>query len=388
MDLLSFARSVLRWVRQALVDDGAAVPERVVGRWVADRVLRGAAGVLPNLYCQAYRAAERELGEALSRLRPGLSLDDMGVHFARERLFEQLFDPYADAVRTAEQLGRGHTLTRELQIVTQWSKEIDLSTRLAMDTEAGARRPPLGGADDLLPIHQYVLTRSRVDALYAHAKLLADMVMEPMFADPSSEESFSVMTLHVCVLALSQLHPGVRDGEGVLVPFPLECARVAAQVRCVARWVRAADQWCAPTGWGARELESVVRLYMSTWVPHVVSALSTRARSTGAHVPLTDAIFERATCSQMLLNHPPVPPSVRALCLWVGGKLLLSCCSATLQMRLPDGTSGALADWDFVSQAVSVSGTVLELDQFSITVSVRIPLSGLRRVSELLLELL
>lgn len=392
MDIFSFTQSVLRWTQHVLTTDEADSPivhDRVVGRWVADRVLHNTNGLLLNLYNQAYREEERALSQALSRLRHDLSLDDMGVYFAREKLFEQLFDPYADAVRTAEQLGRGgRTLTRQLKVVTQWSKEIDLSTRLAVDTEEDAHRQQPGGADDLVPIHQYVLSRSKVEDLYAHSRLLADFVMEPLFVDPSSEESFSVITLQVCVLALSQLHPGIRDERNVLVPFQLECARIGEQVGLIQSWIEGALQRCPQPEWHPEELQEVVHLYLSTWVPHVVAALSTRTGLTGTCVPLTDAIFEGRTCQHMLLNDPPVPAFVRALCLWVGGTLLRSCCRTTLQLRGADGTVGVLHEWDFVFHAIGASEAALTLAQVSLLVDARIPLSGLKRVSELLFELL
>lgn len=310
-DIFSLARSVLRWTADLFGAerlewmDGLGVPVgTVVGRWTADAALKDSHGVLLNLYLHVYAAEEAEVCKALARLRGAATLDDMGVAFARRQSAERLFDPYADAAHCIEQLcAGGHTLSSKLDVLTQWTRAIDLSTRLARTPAVGgsASSPPSpqagGSADDLLPIHQYVLSQSRLRHLHAHARMLADFAEEAAFVDPSSQESFCVTTLLVCVSTLPRLHHGLRDGDGVLVPASVFTGRLRAAVgRVPAAAAAAADR----LGMGRADLAAAALGYLASWVPEALACLAAAPRPLPPVVALTAAA-----------SAGPLPPSLR-----------------------------------------------------------------------------
>ncbi|CUG44172.1 Hypothetical protein, putative [Bodo saltans] len=70
-----------------------------------------------------------------------------------------------------------------------------------------------GSADDLIPIHQYVLLRGAagVPHMYAITKLLVDLSADDAVVDPTSRDSFCITTLHACVTTLMQLDPDLRE---------------------------------------------------------------------------------------------------------------------------------------------------------------------------------
>ncbi|KPA79773.1 hypothetical protein ABB37_05519 [Leptomonas pyrrhocoris] len=289
-DIASLARSTVRWVLELM---GPELPtkvldcggEAVVGRWVADRVFHHCYPVLLNLYRQVYRSEEAALAASIARMRDAVSLDDMGVLFARQSASQaKLFDPYTDAVHCVEQLnGETQTLTTMLKVLVQWSREIDLSTRLTQASPepllAGAERRTsqpktslAGSADDLLPIHQYVLSQSRCPHLYAVAKLLSDFASESLFMEATSQEAFGVTTLQVCVLTLLRLHPWERDDANILVPFSVTTDRVGAVAQRwakVAEWTRAALDTSVSASEVA-QMEAFMVQYAKLWVPRAV----------------------------------------------------------------------------------------------------------------------
>lgn len=315
LDVLSLVRSVQRWAAEML-DLGPDATEVVlqdagweawVGRWCVDQVLREVYDVLLNLYSQVYRREEAVLARAMERLRGRVTLDDLGVDFARAEAEEKLFDPYTDAIHCIEQTQQGgQTLSGLLRVLLQWSKEIDLSTRLAQvhfedaapvgqrgATSTGKRAFQCGSADDLLPIHQYVLSQATTPHLFAVSRLLGDFAGEASFVDPTSQESFCVTTLQVCVMMLPQLHPLHRDSPGdTLIPTSMiadrMCEAVAQVPRLVARARRqlrlrlaekahvvADGDRCDGLYHGTdAQLVAVVRGYARSWVPHVMAQLS------------------------------------------------------------------------------------------------------------------
>lgn len=295
-DIASLARSTVRWVLETLgpelqtkaLDCGG---EAVVGRWVADHVFQHCYPVLLNLYSCVYAAEEAALAASVARLRDAVTLDDMGVLFARQSASQaRLFDPYTDAVHCVEQLnGEAQTLTKLLKVLVQWSREIDLSTRLTQASQEpraskSAETAAAGSADDLLPIHQYVLSQSHCAHLYAVTRLLYDFAGESLFMEATSQEAFGVTTLQVCVLTLLHLHPWGRDEANILVPLSVELDRVTAAARhraAVAAWTCAAlyssseanDDGSSSGGGGAASVEEVEEFmahYVRLWVPRLV----------------------------------------------------------------------------------------------------------------------
>ncbi|KAG5477110.1 hypothetical protein LSCM1_05452 [Leishmania martiniquensis] len=346
-DIASLARSAVRWVldmvgaehQSKVLDCGG---EALVGRWVADRVFQHCYPVLLNLYSQVYRAEETALATSIARLRDAITLDDIGVVFARQSVSqEKLFDPYTDAVHCIEKLNlEAQTLTQLLKLLVQWSREIDLSTRLTQACTDGRQKhskSTLGSADDLLPIHQYVLSQSRFRRLYAVTKLLCDFAAEPLFMEATSQEAFGVTTLQVCVLTLLRLHPWERDASNILVPFSvaLDGVREAVQRRTsIALWVHDAcnnASSAAPTGAPTLDVvERVMNRYVALWVPRIVGWMGEHAAASGPQ-PVDNGDFTQEELSCMRLG-PPIAVGEEALCFccWLYASALL----ASVHVRL------------------------------------------------------
>ncbi|EKF31046.1 protein kinase, putative [Trypanosoma cruzi marinkellei] len=292
-DIISFVRSVERWVVAMLGDAAVAdnSSEIFVARRVLDYVLRDTHDVLLNLYLHAFKEEDASLFVALERLREQTTLDDMGVMFARQQSEEQLFDPYADAIHVIEQLERNvHTFTGKLRVLAQWSREIDLAARLAqvnLDDKSLSLLPrrqmhlESGSADDLLPIYQYVLIKARLRHLYVHAKLLVDLSSEDMFMEFTSPENFFVTTLHACTTILASLHPLLRDNCQILAPSSFFEEQLRSAIHSVKR--RAThflDVFSAQTSeicavYDADELRDIAVGYLRAWLPETLDALST-----------------------------------------------------------------------------------------------------------------
>ncbi|GET89343.1 hypothetical protein, conserved [Leishmania tarentolae] len=347
-DIASLARSLVRWVLDMLgpeqqlrvLDYGG---EALVGRWVADRVFQHCYSVLLNLYSQVYRVEETALAVSLARLRDAVTLDDMGVFFARQsESQEKLFDPYTDAVHCVEKLNNeAQTLTQLLKILVQWSREIDLSTRLTQactDGRQKAGRGTSGSADDLLPIHQYVLSQSRCGRLYAVTKLLSDFAAAPLFMESTSQEAFGVTTLQVCVLTLLRLHPWERDASNILVPFSvaMDGVREAVQRRAaLAAWVHdacssvySASSTEAPT---LDVVERVMNRYVALWIPRMVGWMGEHVTVASDPQPVDNGGFTQEELSLLYLG-PPIADGEEALCFccWLYSSVLL----ASVHLRL------------------------------------------------------
>ncbi|CAG9575258.1 conserved hypothetical protein [Leishmania major strain Friedlin] len=347
-DIASLARSMVRWVldmvgpeqQSKVLDYGG---EALVGRWVADRVFQHCYPVLLNLYSQVYRAEETALAASVARLRDAVTLDDIGVAFARQsESQEKLFDPYTDAVHCVEKLNNeAQTLTQLLKVLVQWSREIDLSTRLTQACTDGRQKPARstsGSADDLLPIHQYVLSQSRCRRLYAVTKLLSDFAAEPLFMESTSQEAFGVTTLQACVLTLLRLHPWERDASNILVPFSvaLDGVREVVQRRAaLAEWVHEA---CSGVSFAASTdaptldvVERVMSRYVALWVPRMVGWMGEHANATSDPQPVDNGEFTQEELSLVFLG-PPIADGEEALCFccWLYASALLD----SVHMRL------------------------------------------------------
>lgn len=300
-DIRSFARSAVRWVLELLsnaglegaIQDGSA--ELLAGRWVIDAIFTQCYAVLLNLYKQVYAAEEAALSAAIRRLHGSTTLDDMGVVFARQsKKEERLFDPYTDAVNCIKTLStRTQTWSSLLKTVVQWSREIDLSTRLTQaslhDTGPSGsfssdRAAQLAGsADDLLPIHQYVLSQCFFPHLLATVQLMSDISKCDLFLCPTSQEAFGITTLEVCIMTLARLHPWTRDDAGVLVPPYVAVEHLAGVVqyrRTLVEHVRRCCQslGCSSLDGDAALLCRVVDGYVRSWLPRTVGYLGERLR--------------------------------------------------------------------------------------------------------------
>ncbi|KAG5502973.1 hypothetical protein JKF63_04746 [Porcisia hertigi] len=329
-DIASLARSMVRWVlgmvgvaqQSKVLDCGG---EALVGRWVADRVFQHCYPVLLNLYSQVYRAEETALASSVAHLRGAVTLDDIGAVFARQSESQaKLFDPYTDAVHCIEQLNsEAQTLTQLLKVLVQWSREIDLSTRLTQACSDGwqkTAKSTAGSADDLLPIHQYVLSQSRCERLYAVTKLLSDFEAEPLFMEATSQEAFGVTTLQVCVLTLLRLHPWERDASNILVPFSvaLNGVREAVQHRVtLAAWVCDAcrdNSSLASTGaLTLNMVERVMSRFVVLWVPRIVGWMGEHVADAVWPQPVDNGEFTQEELSLLHLG-PPIAEDEEALC--------------------------------------------------------------------------
>ncbi|AIN99106.1 hypothetical protein LPMP_252430 [Leishmania panamensis] len=340
-DIVSVARSIVRWVLDMVgpeqlskvLDCGG---ESLVGRWVADRVFQHCYPVLLNLYSQVYRAEETALAVSVARLRDAVTPDDIGVVFARQSESQaKLFDPYMDAVHCVEKLNHeSQTLTQLLKVLVQWSREIDLSTRLTQACNDGRQKSvksTAGSADDLLPIHQYVLSQSRCGRLYAVTKLLSDFAAEPLFMEATSQEAFGVTTLQVCVLTLLHLHPWERDVSNILVPFSvaLDGLREAVQRRAaLAMWVCDA---CGGVSSAASAdaltldvVERVMNRYVALWVPRMVGWMGEHATVASSPQPVDNGEFTQEELSLLCPRRPIADgEEVLCFCCWLYASALL-----------------------------------------------------------------
>lgn len=345
LDILSLTRSVQRWVAEMLGVEheetlnqcGAAA---LVGRWTIDEVLRDVHDVLLNLYIHVYSQEDDCLSTTLAQMRGCITLDDMGVQFARRHHEERLFHPYADAIHCLEQLNAERkTLSGKLRVLLQWSRDIDVSTRLAQacveDASLFARsggihsQPQHGSVDDLLPIHQYVLSQSRVQHLYAHTRLLVDLAGEADYIEPSSQECFCVTTLQVCVLTLPRLHQLLKDKEGVLVPAAFFVDQMASIVE------KATSECEGPLG----EWVLVARGYIKAWVPHLLTTLAgmppLQEGSTIALCGKGSPIGEEIEV--IPLGDGSLPPAARLVCFGLAGSLL-ACVGLPLYLETLDSS--------------------------------------------------
>ena len=386
-DIHSFIGTAKRWLYEAMGTTcveritGELDAENVVSRAVLDVLMNDVHAPLMNLYSQAYAREEVQLAYAVRRLRQ-TTLDDFGVSFGRNES-EKLFDPYADAVRSVERLPQALSLSVKLAVLSKWSKDIDLSTKLSQvklqeehllkissfvrersgtvvnstQNQRQNRKPGSGGgsdvgndsftspmsarshteqffdsyeqqsshtnsdrlraatvvaqsavvvgnasnsmrhlstpptslapaslagddaleaalqklhqeetapehlvlphahadqptattasssmstknllqqvlqvesgsADDLLPIHQYVLCKATVPALYANTKLLVDLSSDDSFVDPTSQDCFCITTLQACVSIIPELFVDVRDPQNVITSVSMYEKRV------------------------------------------------------------------------------------------------------------------------------------------------------------------
>lgn len=423
-DVASLARSAVRWVLelvgptlQAKVLDCGG--EAVIGRWVADRIFQHCYPVLLNLYRQVYAEEEAALAASLLRLRGVVSLDDMGVLFARQSASQaRLFDPYTDAVHCVEQLnGSTQTLTTLLKVLVQWSREIDLSTRLTQASHEGGgprgggggrggtsgSKTAAGSADDLLPIHQYVLSQSRCSDLYAVTRLLTDFANEVLFMEATSQEAFGVTTLQVCVLTLLRLHPWERDATRVMVPFSVTMHSVEDVVRLlpanVAAWAATvAYTAAAPPAETAVDVEAVLRPYAALWVPRLVGWIGEHMKSgvgsdtSSCCFALQDADF---TPQEVALAQPRPADcgELTCVCCWLFASCLLGALHLRLSVddvELPSSLANAAAvqaAWQKLSAHVRCDASALQL-RVELAASTHVVPSRLLRLEVYLQELL
>jgi hypothetical protein len=116
-----------------------------------------------------------------------------------------------------------------------------------------------GSADDLIPIHQYVLLRGAagVPHMYALTKLLVDLSADDAVVDPTSRDSFCITTLHACVTTLMQLDPDLRERT-------LPSQSVAQQVLSV----------LTPASVFARRIDEAAQLLHLSAQPELADALA------------------------------------------------------------------------------------------------------------------
>ncbi|KEG13210.1 putative protein kinase [Trypanosoma grayi] len=335
-DIMSFVRSMERWVVEMLGDAAVAdsSSETFVARRIVDYVMRDVHDVLFNLYVHAYGDEDAALSLSLERLREHTTLDDLGVDFARQQSVERLFDPYADAIYSIEQLGRRvHTFTGKLRVLAQWSKEIDLAARLAqvsLDDRSLSILPrscthmESGSADDLLPIHQYVLIKAKLRHLYAHTKLLVDLSGEDMLMEFTSRENFFVTTLHACASMLSNLHPLLRDESRVLAPSSLFEDRLRSAVKSLKRLTNCfLDAYVSHTGEAcditdADVLHDIAAGYLKAWLPEAIDVLSAQVTAyhskSGLPVPIAGLLQTARARKMVRLDECQCPRSVALFC--------------------------------------------------------------------------
>ncbi|KAG8346642.1 putative protein kinase [Trypanosoma vivax] len=349
-DVVSFVHSVERWTMEMLGESPMADRDTNLSymRRILDTVLQDVHDILFNLYAQAYSEEDNILSTVLDRLRERTTLDDLGVNFARQQTAEELFDPYADAIHSIERLARGsRTYTGKLRVLAQWSMEIDLSTRLAqMSVDDGSllqlsrsgKQLASGSADDLIPIHQYVLMKAKLPHLFAHTTLLADLSSEDMFMEFTSQENFFIITLQACTMLLAKLHPLLRDECMVLAPPHLfeERLRLCAQSirRLVGLYLEAvsakpataADVCCTTEVEG---LDRVVLGYLKAWLPEALDSVAAQcyvpADGMEQLIPLADVITTEETRDMALLLERSCPCWVHTCVGWRPRTFYLSC---------------------------------------------------------------
>jgi len=187
-----------------------------VSRASFDAIYGACRKLTKNVFNHAFYYEQTAAEAALERLRD-VTLNDVGINFARQS-DDGLFDIYADATRTLEQSFASNVPTDILHGLHKWSQCIDSATR---ESQAVA-----GSADDLIPIHQFVLLRAKIPQLVPMTKLVSWLGEQPCFVEPTSAESFCLTTLQACVAMLHDLRANIRDTDGVLQsPSALE-ARV------------------------------------------------------------------------------------------------------------------------------------------------------------------
>ncbi|RHW73804.1 Vacuolar sorting protein 9 (VPS9) domain containing protein [Trypanosoma brucei equiperdum] len=371
-DIISFVRSTERWVVEMLGDSSLSSPSShlFVMRKLLDLTLRSVYNVLFNLYVHAYDVEDIALTQALERVREHTTLDDLGVSFARQQSSEELFDPYADAVNRIERLARGvWTYGSKLKILAQWSMEIDLSTRLARVTlDDGPlallpkrnAQPASGSADDLIPIHQFVLMKAKVDHLYVHTKLLVDLSSEDVFMEFTSQENFFVITFQACTMILSKFHPLLRDESHVLAPPSLFEERLRSGVHSIRRL---AETFIAQLlkshgvfeGEESRELSAeefgaVALGYIKAWLAEAVDMAATHGGTAVASgsdqiLPVAELLQMEETRELALLSEPNFP-RVLALFCWLAVANVLSVLHIHLGVMAANGDDLLNVDTD------------------------------------------
>ncbi|ORC89572.1 putative protein kinase [Trypanosoma theileri] len=344
-DVVSFVRSVQRWVLEMLGDSALAdaSSEIFVARKLLDYMLRDVHDVLFNLYVQAFIEEDVSLSASLERLREHTTLDDLGVVFARQQSAERLFDPYADAIHSIDQLGRqALTFTSKLRVLAQWSKEIDLSARLAqvnLDDKASSllsrdsAKLELGSADDLLPIYQYVLIKAKLPYLYAHTKLLVDLSSEDMFMEFTSPENFFVTTLHACTMMLANLNPLLRDEFQVLAPSTLFEDRLRSSIKSLKRLALSfLENFSSSTGETCAIIDSntlhhIGLGYIKTWLPEALDVLSAQnflpPERTDKVIPISELLQTPKAKKFFQLDRLHCPREVSLFC-WLAAANVVS----------------------------------------------------------------
>ncbi|CCW64303.1 unnamed protein product [Phytomonas sp. EM1] len=355
LDIFSLTRSLQRWVHEALWEEQSSRlagggADTVIGRWLVDVVFQSVDGPLINLYAHVYSDECLNLDKQIGHMRGKVTLDDMGAKFARRFSEERLFDPYADAVHCINQLGLpGQTLTAKLNILMQWSSNINLSTRLAqIRAEEGMRGTldslmedvsqeyQLGSTDDLLPIYQYVISQCSVRNLYAHVKMLADFSNQESFIDLSSQDNFRVTTFLICAITLIRLGQSIRDDHNVLVPASVRIERMMTVVESIPKYVCELHErlWAGKSPWGCFRNTNVTRLlaivcgYVKYWMPHVIERachgfMHLRVIHQLPYLWLTDtSIFEKKIVNVVPMCGNEVPAEVRWFCWCVAGSLM------------------------------------------------------------------
>eukprot|EP01062_Namystynia_karyoxenos_P070757 TRINITY_DN6611_c0_g1_i1.p1 TRINITY_DN6611_c0_g1~~TRINITY_DN6611_c0_g1_i1.p1 ORF type:complete len:1288 (+),score=389.41 TRINITY_DN6611_c0_g1_i1:108-3971(+) len=101
----------------------------VLFRTVNDLVMQSISPVLRNLYRATHRKEDQALALKLLSLQ-GVTLDDLGVNFARDRDGEALFQPYDAAIRALHDLEKRTCVASKLLCLRTVAQEIDRQAML------------------------------------------------------------------------------------------------------------------------------------------------------------------------------------------------------------------------------------------------------------------
>jgi hypothetical protein len=178
-----------------------------VSRCAFDAIYGACRRLTMNVFIHAFYYEQTAAEAALERLRD-VTLNDVGINFGRQS-DDGLFNIYADATRALEGAFASSVPTEILHGLHRWSQSIDSATRESQHSIGGS-------ADDLIPIHQFVLLRARIPHLVPMTKLVSWLGEQPCFVEPTSAESFCLTTLQACVATLHDLRANIRDIDGVL----------------------------------------------------------------------------------------------------------------------------------------------------------------------------
>jgi len=248
-DVLSFSEEALSIIRELLgpamsklIDDHHLTP--FLSSAFLDFFLPEIFTPLFNVYQQVYREEELLMQRTYRRLA-NVTLDDLGVSYARSAVEETLFSPYSDPISILQTIDTScNTLGSLCRAVTDWSIEIERQSRTyqikvhsAQDFEritaayvtsgsfAGSVKGDPAGADDLFPIALYTFLAAKVPHVVSVAAFLSDMSAEENYYDAHGSHSFSLAMLNACISHAGELYKDLRENQ-VMVPTSLFHQRV------------------------------------------------------------------------------------------------------------------------------------------------------------------